>query len=113
MTFVFNYNQKQLERVCDEFTEIQKIADNEVCKGWDMKHFYNELNITKYKDYYRVGDCCQGKILRQFKCRFYGNEITIFEATENGRDFKADRYLKKYAQCAMRVFALVKCGKIN
>lgn len=64
MTFAFNYNQKQLERACEEFTEVQKIVDNEICKGWDMKHYYNELNITKYSDYYRVGDCCQGIILR-------------------------------------------------
>ena len=113
MTFTFNYNQKQLERACEEFTEIQKIADNEVCKGWDMRLGHSELNITKYVDFYRVGDYYNGKNLRQFKCRFNGNEITIFEATENGRDFKAERYLKKYAQCAMRVFALVKCGKID
>jgi hypothetical protein len=50
---------------------------------------------------------------RYFKCRFDGNEITIFEALENHRTLKADRYLKTYAQCAMRVFALVKCGKID
>lgn len=78
-----------------------------------MKHYYNELNITKYSDYYRIGDFCQGKILRQFKCRFDDDEITIFEAMENGRTLKADRYLKKYIQCAMRVFALHKCEKLN
>lgn len=113
MTFTFNYNQKQLERACDEFSEIQKVADNEVCKGWDMKTGLQTFNITKYNDYYRVGDCYHGKILRYFKCRFDGDEITIFEALENGRTLKADKYLKGYAQCAMRVFSLVKCGKID
>ena len=113
MTFTFNYNQKQLERACEEFSEIQKVADNEVCKGWDMKTGLQTFNITKYNDYYRVGDCYHGKILRYFKCRFDGDEITISEALENGRTLKAEKYLKKYAQCAMRVFALVKCGKLN
>jgi hypothetical protein len=113
MTFKFNYTRQGLERACEEFTEIQKVADNEVCKGWDMKTGSQTFNITKYNDYYRVGDCYHEKILRYFKCRFDGDEITIFEALENGRTLKAEKYLKKYAQCAMRVFALVKCGKLN
>lgn len=113
MTFTFNYNQKQLEKACEEFTEIQKVADNEVCKGWDVKTGLQTFNITKYNDYYRVGDCYHGKILRYFKCRFDGDEITIFEALENGRTLKAEKYLKKYSQCAMRVFALVQCGKLS
>ena len=113
MTFTFTYNQKQLERACEEFSEIQKIADNDICKGWDMKTGLQKFNITKYNDYYRVSDCTYENIDRHFKCRFDGDEITIFEALENHRTLKADRYLKTYAQCAMRVFALVKCGKID
>jgi hypothetical protein len=113
LVFNFNHTEKQLELACNEFSEIQLVADNEVCKGWDMRLGHSELNITKYGDFYRVGDCYNGKILRSFKCSFDGNMITIYSANDNGRELKAEKYLKKYAQCAMRVFALVKCGKIN
>ena len=110
--FTFNYNQSALERACSEFSEIQKVADNETCKGWDMKLRLDELNVTDYGDCYRVANCYHGKVIRHFLCRFEGDEITIIEARENGRTLKADRYLKTYAQCAMRVFALVRCGKL-
>ena len=110
--FPFKYTEQQLERACSEFSEIQKTVDNQYCKGWDMKVGYNELNVTDYGDFYRVGDCYHGKILRSFRCSFEGNRITIYSAEENGRTFKAEKYLKKYDQCAMRIYALVMCGKL-
>ena len=113
LTFKFNYTEKQLERACNEYSEIQLVADNEVCKGWDMKCGHSNLNVTKYGDFYRVGDCYGKKILRSFKCGFDGNVITIYSANDNGREYKAERFLKQYAQAAMRVFALVRCGKID
>lgn len=111
--FKFNYNEKQLELACNEFSEIKLVIDNAVCKSWDVKLGLNELNITNYGDFYRVADCYNGKILRSFNCGFDGDTITIYSAENNGRKFKAEKFLRQYSQCAMRICALIKCGKIN
>ena len=41
------------------------------------------------------------------------DNITIEKAYYQGKNLKADRYLKQFEQTAMRIFALVKCGKID
>lgn len=113
LVFPFKYTEEQLERACNEFSEIQMVANNEVCKGWDMKCGHSTLNVTNYGDFYRVGDCYGKHILRSFNCSFDGNKITIYSAEENGRKLKAEKFLQKYAQCAMRIYALVRCGMID
>lgn len=116
MTFTFNYNQKQLERACEEFTEISLRVDNEYCKGWDMKRFDRfNIGITKYGDNdYRMELCDDNGMVRDtLRVNWKNNDITIQEAYYQGKNLKADRYLKQFEQTAMRIFALVKCGKID
>lgn len=116
LTFECKYKENHLKTACSEFTKIQLVADNEVCQGWDMKRFgYNYINITKYHNgeyRYSIHDD-RGYATDNFICRFDGNMITITSAYVNKRNLKADKFLEKYAQTAMRVFALVKCGMIN
>lgn len=116
LNFECKYRENHLKLACNEFDNIKLVADNEVCKGWNMDRFgYNKINITKYSSgnyRYSVEDN-KGYMSDYFICRFDGNSITITEAYVNGRMLKADRFLKTYSQTAMRIFALVKCGKID
>lgn len=118
MTFTINYNQKQLERACDEFTEISLRVDNEYCKGWDMKRFDRfNIGITKYSDTKYRMELMNDKGIVQDQLMvnidWKKDDITIEEAYYRRKHLKADRYLKQFEQTAMRIFALVKCGKID
>lgn len=116
LNFECKYRENHLKLACNEFDNIKLVADNDVCKGWDMDRFgYNKINITKYSsgDYrYSIQDN-DGYYRDNFICRFDGNSITITEAYVNKRTLKAEKFLKTYTQTAMRIFALVKCGKID
>ena len=118
MTFKFKYTSQGLERACNEFSEISLRINNEHCKGWDIKRFDRfNMGITKYSDNkYRLEMMNDKGIVQDqlmVSIDWKTDNITIEKAYYQGKNLKADRYLKQFEQTAMRIFALVKCGKID
>ena len=114
-TFKFNYKESDLEKACADYKDIELISTNETCKSYIMRYRNSAtIGITKYPKYYRLEDIDFMGIVRNWMtCSWNGNSITIHEAWYNGRMYKSERYLKGYAQSAMRVFALVNCNKVG
>ena len=114
-TFTFNADKQAMERACAEFENRQELASNELCKAWRFwlvwGYIRHNIHITHYTDgdFRYIAENGDG----YFICRFDGNKITITEGKYMGRACRAASTLKKFAQSAMRVYSLYKCGYID
>ena len=111
-TFTFNADKQAMERACTEFENIKIVEKNDCKVTWTITN-KNATRPNAILDYYSDGTYIYNCFDGMFGCSFSDNKITITGGEYMGRKRTSESWLKVFAQAAMRIYALEKCGYLK